>query len=177
MTDSLERHLSEAAIEASTPEGARELAAAEVMVRASTLLWRAFEQSGLSQRELADSLGVTEGRVSQILHGDGNVRLSTLARYLRATGYLTKLEAVPASGSVAPLRPRTPRRASRRGTADSHDIYGSLVEHEGQNKLKLTLVPSGVPLEAKESSSTNYIGTTGTRLDWHRPGHAEIGTK
>jgi|SRR5579864_5203675 len=37
-----------------------------------------LEETGLSQRELSERLGVTEGRVSQILSGTGNLRLRSL---------------------------------------------------------------------------------------------------
>lgn len=40
----------------------------------------AMHISGVSQREVADRLGVTEARVSQILSGTGNPTLKTLAR-------------------------------------------------------------------------------------------------
>lgn len=175
MTESLERHLSAAALEASTPEGARELAAAEVMVRASTLMWKAFEQSGLTQRELAEALGVTEGRVSQILHGDGNVRLSTLARYLRATGYLTKLDAVPADASTAPLRTRANRRHNRREAADLHDLFVTGITHNGQQNIKIVAVPSGVPHDALETSMTRYVGTSAVALGWQPQSGREVG--
>lgn len=163
MTDSLEHQLSVAALEAMTPEGARELAAAQVMVKATTLLWKAFERSGLSQRELAEALDVSEGRVSQVLHGDGNVRLSTLARYLRATGYLAQLDAVPADSSVPPLRSRVSRRKRHLGPS-LHDVYVTEVAHGGTTTFKLTAIPHGVPLDAVETSAASHVGQTRTRL-------------
>ncbi|KJL18828.1 helix-turn-helix protein [Microbacterium azadirachtae] len=177
MTGNLERQLSTAALEAQTPEGARELAAAEIMVKASTLMWKAFEQSGLTQRQLADALDVSEGRVSQILHGDGNVRLSTLARYLRATGYLARLEAEPADPSVPPLRRRQPRRASRRQVTDEHDLYAVPIEHGGGTYLKLTAMPAGVPYGAPELASANHVGTTNTRMEWSPIGVREVANR
>lgn len=172
MTKNLEHHLSLAELESKTPEGARELAAAELMVRASTLLSKAFEQSGLTQRQLAESLGVTESRVSQILHGDGNVRLSTLARYLRATGYLARIEADPAEANVQPLKRRAPRRRGR--TPDPHDVYATLVEHNGRKEIKITTLPEGVPHSAAEMSTTNKVGTTTTRLSFSGIGSREL---
>lgn len=167
MTDEVEIQLSVAAIEATTPEGARELAAAEAMVKASTLMWKAFEQSGLSQRELAEALSVSEGRVSQILHGDGNVRLSTLARYLRATGYLTRIEAEPADETVAPLRSRVQRGRRRRAEPDEHDVFVAQVHHQGQVGFKVTAVPTGMPHDVVETSPTNLVGTTRTCVEWN----------
>ena len=155
--------LSVAALEAQTPEGARELSAAEVMVRATTLLNRAFEQSGLTQRELAKTLGVTEGRVSQVLNGDGNVRLSTLARYLRATGYLTRIEADPATPDVPPLVP--PRRKRSRRQADVHDLYVTPIQHLGRPEFKITALPTGEPVTAFEKSTATLVGRTDSWIE------------
>lgn len=177
MTESLEKQLSEAAIEAQTPEGARELAAAEIMVKASTLMWKAFEQSGLTQKDLADALGVSEGRVSQILHGDGNIRLSTLARYLRATGYLARLDAVPADASIRPLQARSPRRNGRGRSASMHSLYVTEVEHGGCVQFKVTALPSGVPMDANETSAAYFVGSTSSRIEWTATSSNEIGAR
>ena len=174
MTESLDRQLSMAAREAQTPEGARELAAAEVMVKASTLLWKAFEQSGMTQRELAEALEVTEGRVSQVLHGDGNIRLSTLARYLRVTGYLAKLEAVPADSSVMPLRKRLPRRSGTTRRAQMHDVYLTEIQHAGETSFKVTAVLHGVPVDSPETSGTHRVGESSTRMVWSPPRPREV---
>lgn len=62
-------------------------AAARAAVAAVTLMNESFEAGPrATRRELADALGVSEGRVSQLLNGDGNVRVSTLARMLAASG-------------------------------------------------------------------------------------------
>lgn len=70
-----------------------ELAAARAEVRVAGLLRRAFEASAMSQRDLAERVGVTEGRVSQVLNSEGNLRVTTIARYLRALGYSFELYA------------------------------------------------------------------------------------
>jgi len=81
-----------------------ELAAARAEVRVIALLHRAFEASDISQKELAQRVGVTEGRVSQVMRSEGNLRVTTVARYLRALGYRFNLTAVPVDRSVKPLR-------------------------------------------------------------------------
>ena len=88
-------------------EGAQGLAAAGQAMR---LLHQALEVSELDQKALAEKLGVTQGRVSQVLNGDGNLRIAALARYLRSLGYEVTLTAAPvASGN--PILPRNARRS------------------------------------------------------------------
>ena len=45
-----------------------------------------MEASGISQAELARRLGRSRSAVSQVLTGDGNLRIETLAEYLQAMG-------------------------------------------------------------------------------------------
>ena len=75
------------------PAQALELAAARGAVEGSALLARAFFEAGITQRELARRVGVTEGRVSQVLSEEADLRLSTIARYLHAMGYQLHLSA------------------------------------------------------------------------------------
>ena len=73
--------------------------------------WDAFEllhraavaRSDLRQADVATRLGVSRGRVSQVLAEAGDPSVSTLARYLRVLGYQLKLEAVPIDPGVPPL--------------------------------------------------------------------------
>lgn len=73
--------------------------------------WDAFElvykaasvRSDLRRADVAARLGVTRGRVSQVLAGRGDPSVSTLARYLRVLGYELKLEALPVEPGVPPL--------------------------------------------------------------------------
>lgn len=81
-------------------------AAARAAVRAVGLMNEAFSKSSLgARRELADAVGVSEGRISQLLNGDGNVRVSTLARLLKASGFDLEL-------SLAGVE--SPKRSARR---------------------------------------------------------------
>lgn len=54
-----------------------------------------LESLGLSQRELADRLGVSEGRVSQLLSGRQNLTLRTLGALGWALGVRFELNPVP----------------------------------------------------------------------------------
>ncbi|MGA3086865.1 MAG: helix-turn-helix domain-containing protein [Thermodesulfobacteriota bacterium] len=51
-----------------------------------TQLEKKMEASGTSQDELAEELGLTKGRVSQVLNHPGNITLSNVIKYTRALG-------------------------------------------------------------------------------------------
>ena len=48
---------------------------------------RIMELQGVSRREIADRIGVTEGRVSQIFHNPGRASLTVMVRMARALGW------------------------------------------------------------------------------------------
>ena len=96
--------------EQATDSGAQGLAAADLAGQVMRLLHQALDVSDLDQKALAEKLGVTQGRVSQVFNGDGNMRIAAVARYLRALGYETRLSATP----VAPGIPALPRESRRR---------------------------------------------------------------
>jgi len=123
--------------EESTQEGKLDMAAARLAVQVSTLLNRAVESSGVSQRELAAKLGVTEGRVSQVLCGNGNVQIATAARFLRALGYQSRLIAMPCDEGVPEIP--APRQGKRRrgGARGTSWVYEYRVEG-------VTLLPDSV---------------------------------
>jgi transcriptional regulator with XRE-family HTH domain len=60
------------------------------------LLHVALGKAGISQAELASRLGFRKSAVNQVLRGDGNVRISTLADYLHVMGFELELQLVPA---------------------------------------------------------------------------------
>ncbi|MEU1594532.1 helix-turn-helix transcriptional regulator [Streptomyces sp. NPDC005708] len=82
--------------------------------------------SGKSNKELSSLLGVSEGAVSQVLNGDGNIRISTLARYLRAMGFEPRLSADPVDGGES--LPSAPRRVRSRRKSGSEEGVASRVE-------------------------------------------------
>ncbi|MFD8914313.1 helix-turn-helix domain-containing protein [Streptomyces sp. NPDC059575] len=94
----------------SFPRGAQELAAARLAQSAARALRDGLKAGGKSAREIADLLGLTESAVSQVLNSDGNVRIATLARYLRAMGYKASVEISPASESSPPIPTPVRRR-------------------------------------------------------------------
>ena len=72
-------------------EGARGgrgvMAGAVLRRRILQLMEEALMASGLSQADVARSLGCSRSAVSQTLGGDGNLRIDTLAEYLDALGF------------------------------------------------------------------------------------------
>lgn len=111
MTDTPDRTLIDD--EQATDLGAQGLAAADLAGQVMRLLHQALDASPLDQKSLAEKLGVTQGRVSQVLNGDGNVKIAALARYLRVLGYEVQLSATPAEPDL-PALPLPMRRSRRR---------------------------------------------------------------
>lgn len=98
--------------ERATYDGAQGLAAADLAGQVMRLLQQALDASDLDQKALADKLGVTQGRVSQVINGDGNMKIAAVARYLRALGYETYLAASPVISGL----PALPRESRHRPT-------------------------------------------------------------
>lgn len=111
-TDSRKSLIEEHAI---TKRGAEALAAARLALRVIRLLLSAKESSGVSQKDLASRLDVSDGRVSQVMSGDGNIHIATLARFMHAMGYEVEVNAVPLRPGLKRLHGRTQRRARHRG--------------------------------------------------------------
>lgn len=84
---------------AATDEGARALAAARLRYEALAQIHEALSEASLTQAELARKLDIRRSAVNQVVNGDGNMRVSTLAEYLHALGYELKLGRVEA-GSI-----------------------------------------------------------------------------
>ena len=66
--------------------GTAALASARLRRKVLHALDEGMEASGISQAELARRLGRSRSAVSQVLTGDGNLRIETLAEYLQAMG-------------------------------------------------------------------------------------------
>lgn len=111
---------------AGTDDGARRLAVARLRREVLKALHRALKASNLSQVDLAERLGVRKSAVSQVLNGDGNVRITTLAEYLYATGHELTMAVVPAG------QPRAEVLARRASVAIARRPY-STAEHASRN--------------------------------------------
>lgn len=113
------------------------MAAAELCIRVADVLNLALDQSGRSQKDLADRLGIGESRVSQVLRGDGNVHIATLGRFLRGIGYKAKLvleaadDDVPAFIEPQPKKRRAKKDAPKKGFDYTHVIRQPYLDGSG----------------------------------------------
>jgi transcriptional regulator with XRE-family HTH domain len=112
---------------ARTDDGSRRLASARLRHEVLKLIHRAQQASGLNQVELARRLGIRKSAVNQVVRGDGNVRINTLAEYLHATGFEMTVQLVPAGQP----RERVLRRRARMATRVTGE-YVSLAD-EGRS--------------------------------------------
>jgi transcriptional regulator with XRE-family HTH domain len=106
-----------------TDEGAQGLAAADLAAQVVRLLHAALEESGLDQKALASKIGVSEGRISQVLNSDGNLRIAAVARYLRALGYTASISAEPVEPGGKQLPGRTRGRGRGRGQTEAEEFW------------------------------------------------------
>jgi transcriptional regulator with XRE-family HTH domain len=70
-----------------TAEGRSALAEEHAIAYVTELVARLLEESGMSRSEFARKLEVTPGRVTQLLDGDANMTLATIAKMLNVFGY------------------------------------------------------------------------------------------
>ncbi|RQX02765.1 helix-turn-helix domain-containing protein [Micromonospora inaquosa] len=144
MTERANKELSLYDERASTVTGTLGLAAATAAAMVARLFNAGKNASGLTSREVASKLGITEGRVSQVLKGDGNVHIATAARFLRAMGYEISISAVPVEPDRGPLN-LTGRRSRRRTvleTEKSFEVYmQKFLTHEGPMEVPM-IVPA-----------------------------------
>jgi hypothetical protein len=94
--------------------GGRALAVSRLKRAVLASLHEAFSSSGIdSQSALARRLHVQRSAVNQVFHGDGNLRVSTLAEYLFEMGYELTVTLVRAGEPrAAALEGRTSQSAA-----------------------------------------------------------------
>jgi len=101
----------------SEPGAKKRVAEISDELRAALALTHLREPAGLSQRELAERIGISQPRVVAI-EKSGNVTLSVLGNYVAAVGGELQLSVVKAGKPVAPLtRTATGRLAVRKTAA------------------------------------------------------------
>ena len=82
----------------------------------TAITWR-MKQRGMSKADLARTMGVSPGRVSQILSGDENITLRTLASVCVALDAQLDVKLVPHGGDPLPGGVPHPGSSVDRGTA------------------------------------------------------------
>lgn len=83
----------------------------------TTAITWSMKQQGMNRADLARALGVTPGRVSQILSGDGNLTLHTLAAVCVALDARLDAKLVPNKGDFSEQGERYPRSTADPTTA------------------------------------------------------------
>jgi transcriptional regulator with XRE-family HTH domain len=73
-----------------------------LILQATQLILKAMEQEGLSRSEFATRLGKSKGHISQILNGERNMTLRTLAEALHALNRRAHLRAQPTGARSRP---------------------------------------------------------------------------
>lgn len=119
------------------PKGARSLSVSRLRYEVLKVLHSSLQKSGLSQAQLASRLGIRKSAVNNVLRGDGNVRVSTLAEYLHEAGFELEVRAVPLGRprekAVREMHiawvTRTPVKEGPERSAAFHDLEG-LTWHE-----------------------------------------------
>lgn len=97
------------------PKGRLSQAAAALSLKTLDLIHRAKDARKLSSKVLAHEMGVTKGRISQILNGDGNLHIASVGRVFAACGYELTLVAKPTDGVDLPtLSSDAPRQRHRK---------------------------------------------------------------
>jgi predicted XRE-type DNA-binding protein len=134
-----------------TDAGAQGLAAANLAGQVMRLLHQALDMSDLDQRALANKVGVTQGRVSQVFGGDGNMRIASVARYLRALGYEAEIAATPVKDGLPKLPRHLSRRSSRNDPANADaGVAGKALSARLLESPLRDPVPHGHEREAKK---------------------------
>lgn len=159
------------------PEADRiEMGAAHITNEMVGLLNTALAKSGLSRRELASRLEIGESRVSQVLNGDGNLRLTTIGRFLAAMNCKVDV-------GLRDYAAAAPRRRSRSRRSDQQAV--SVWEHSVTSQAgcyNAFVVAQGV------TGATDVIHQTGGLVfdhnslplpswqSWENLGHIETNT-
>jgi transcriptional regulator with XRE-family HTH domain len=129
-----------------SPKHAQELAAARFAMSVDAALVAALEQAGVSKADLADILGVSASAASQVFDSEGNLRVSTIARYARALGYQAALQMYPVAPGALPLHLETPANVVKR----ARPVPGSSLHFAVESSEHIWKVTKFAPQEPRE---------------------------
>lgn len=118
------------------------MAGPRLAIRVAEMIRAAHSRSGLSHEEIASRLGVSVGRVSQILNGDGNFHIATVGRMFAALDCGVDLRAVDAQGEAVtiPGRRRSQRGSRRGGQEVETQRVSSISDEERVHIYRMSLV-------------------------------------
>jgi Helix-turn-helix. len=152
-----------------------------------------MDKNGISQKDLADRLGISEGRVSQVVNNPGNLTLKSAVEWARALGHnvaLVVYDDGAQPGKTGPLVPEVFRSCWQalgkptNGDALAHAIsivtrlgvnpFGSLVE-ANDNRTGWKDVKGGLKLWSRERERQHWKGTS-TPVDCCASAHEQAGT-
>lgn len=110
------------------------MAGPELAIRVAEIIRLAHARSGLHHDEIAARLNVSVGRVSQILNGDGNFHIATVARILAAMDCKAEFRAADKSGEKIRFVSRRRHSARPAATPTAHDakIYAYQMSITGE---------------------------------------------
>lgn len=94
------------------------MAAANACLDALMVMEQTCERSFVTSDDAATVLGITPERFDEIMFGDGNVRVTTLARVLRMAGYDLRIDFVRNNRSAPIDELRAKRYSERIGLGD-----------------------------------------------------------
>lgn len=155
-----------------TSEGRAGLAAARASHRVAGLLDRAKEFAKIKNSEIARGLNVSEGRVSQVLNGDGNFHIATIARFLSAMGYELVVSARPRDpeSNLPDLESPKPRRRAAKASQKKWDFYEQFYGCEVGLSRTIAVVerPASATTESIPLGGPRLLGTVKAR---HAPRH------
>jgi len=101
-------------------------AAAALTSAVGSLMEQLVESAALPRQDIAASMGVIPARLSSVLDGDGNVRISTLARLAEACGATLSINAnLSATGEniTVPRSVSRHRTTTRSAGTDGHAVH------------------------------------------------------
>jgi len=163
----------------STPE----FEAERLILDATELIVGLMERQGLSRTELAERIGKSKGHISQLLNGERNMTLRTLAEITHALGHRIGLEPAALASQVDRPRDLLPIfGAIHRTGSDSeelarfHEFWSDMESVSSLEQLtskfhgaavSLTTAPSG---RLPERSSQTYFAA----LEWVLKRQAEV---
>lgn len=116
------------------------------------------------QQDLANRLGVSEGRVSQVLQGEEMPKLTTFARYMRALGYRVEVHASPAEDAAPELEGK-----HRRWWPEDSVVYMTTVSDGTHASHAFAVIPRFV----EQSNAINW----GDAREVHLTGGAVTGAQ